>query len=91
MKLTIFAATGRIGRQLLQQGVAAGHEVTAVVRNPAKLSAGVRAVTSDLSAPDPAALESAVNGADAVLSGLGARSLSEAGVAFQLTDEEDQT
>lgn len=37
MKLTIFAATGGIGRQLLQQVVAAGHDVTAVVRNPQSL------------------------------------------------------
>src|SRR5919198_20821 len=32
MRLTIVAATGGIGRQLLQQAVAAGHDVTAVVR-----------------------------------------------------------
>ena len=64
MKLTIFAATGGIGRQALEQAVAAGHDVTAVVRNPQKLSPGVRAVRADLAAPDPAALESAVGGAD---------------------------
>jgi len=85
MKLTIFAATGGIGRQLLEQAVAAGHDVTAVVRNPKKLSGGVRIVTADLAAPDPAALECAVAGADAVLSGLGARSASETGVASQGT------
>ena len=85
MRLTIFAATGGIGRQVLEQAVAAGHDVTAVVRNPAKLSREVRAVTSDLAAPDPTALESAVKGADAVLSGLGPRSASEAGIAWQGT------
>ena len=75
MKLTIFAATGGIGRQLLEQAVAAGHDVTAVVRSPEKLSGeAVRVVKADLAAPDPAALESAVRGADAVLSGLGPRS-----------------
>ena len=37
MKLTIIAATAGIGRQLLQQALAAGHDVTAVVRNPTKL------------------------------------------------------
>ena len=73
MKLTIFAATGGIGRQALEQAVAAGHDVTAVVRNPKKLSREVRVVTADLAAPDPAALQSAVEGADAVLSGLGPR------------------
>jgi putative NADH-flavin reductase len=86
MKLTIFAATGGIGRQLLDQAVAAGHEVTAVVRNPRKLSGtAVRVVTADLTAPDPAALESAVQGADAVLSGLGPRSSADAGVATRGT------
>lgn len=84
MKLTIIAATGGVGRQLLGQAVAAGHDVTAVVRNPSKLStetelaSQVRVVTADLAAPDPAALEAAVAGADAVLSGLGARSKAEA-------------
>jgi putative NADH-flavin reductase len=85
MKFTIFAATGGIGRQILEQAIAAGHDVTAVVRNPKRLSREVRVVTANLAAPDPAALESAVKGADAVLSALGARSASEAGVAWQGT------
>jgi putative NADH-flavin reductase len=81
VKLTIVAATGRIGGQLLEQAEAAGHDVTAVVRDPAKLSGGVRAVRADLGAPDPLALESAVDGADGVLSGLGPRSRAEVGIA----------
>jgi putative NADH-flavin reductase len=87
MKLTIFAATGGIGRQLLEQAVAAGHQVTAVVRNPDKLSVSgdVRVVTADLADPDPTALEAAVDGADAVLSGLGPRSNAEAGIASRGT------
>jgi putative NADH-flavin reductase len=85
MKLTIFAATGGIGRQLLDQALTAGHEVTAAVRNPNKLSREVRAVTADLATPDREALESAVKEADAVLSGLGARSAAEAGVAWRGT------
>jgi putative NADH-flavin reductase len=86
MKLTIVGATGGIGSQLLTQAVAAGDEVTAVVRNPKRLTdASVRVVTADLSAADPANLQSAVDGADAVLSGLGARSAAEAGVASRGT------
>ena len=82
MKLTIFAATGGIGRQLLEQAVAAGHDVTAVVRNPAKLAGEpVRIVTADLADADPATLELAVRGADAVLSGLGPHSNADAGIA----------
>jgi putative NADH-flavin reductase len=85
MKLTIFAATGGIGGQLLEQAVDAGHDVTAVARNPARLSRPVRAVTADMTAADPAAVEAAVAGADAVLSGLGPRSNADAGVAAQGT------
>jgi putative NADH-flavin reductase len=85
MKLTIVAATGGIGRQLLEQALAAGHDVTAVVRDPGRLAAPVRSVTADLAAADPAGLEAAVAGADAVLSGLGPRSAAEAGVASRGT------
>ena len=89
MKLTIFAATGGIGRQILEQAAGAGHDVTAVVRNPQKLPSGlarqVRVVIADLAAPNPATLKSAVEGADAVLSGLGPRSNSDAGIATRGT------
>ena len=88
MKITIFAATGGIGRQVLEQAVAAGHDVTAVVRNPRNLpSAPARVVQADLAVADPAALQSAVAGTDAVLSCLGARSKAdaEAGIAWRGT------
>jgi uncharacterized protein YbjT (DUF2867 family) len=51
MNLTIVAATGGIGRQLVSQALDAGHTVTAVVRNPAAVT--VPAVTVDLASPDP--------------------------------------
>jgi len=86
MKLTIFAATGGIGRQLLEQAVAAGHDVTAVARNPRDLvAAATRVVTADLASADAAALQPAVEGADAVLSALGARTRADAGVAARGT------
>src|SRR5438874_13488298 len=85
MKLTIFAATGGIGRQVLEQATAAGHDVTAVVRNPKKVGTEVRVVSADLKAPDPAVLVSAVRGADAVISALGAVSRSDVGVAWRGT------
>ncbi|NUO57415.1 MAG: NAD(P)H-binding protein [Hamadaea sp.] len=73
MKLTIIAATGGIGRHLVEQAVADGHEVTAVARRPRNLPEGVRAIAVDFGHPDPAALRTAVRGADAVVSGLGPR------------------
>jgi len=84
MNLVVFAATGGIGRQLLEQAVTAGHHVTAVIRSPEKLSPvrdGTRVVRADLSTPDPSGLAAAVSGADAVLSALGPASNADAGIA----------
>lgn len=86
MKLTIFAATGGIGQQLVDQALAADHDVTAVVRDPTKLYPTLaRAVEADLTVADQRVLESAVEGADAVLSGVGPRSKSEDGIASRGT------
>jgi putative NADH-flavin reductase len=89
MKLTIFAATGGIGRQILKQALDAGHDVTAVARSPQNLPGDlpgqVRVVTADLAAPDQATLTSAAEGAGAVLSALGPRSNAEAGIATRGT------
>ncbi|MEV5574218.1 NAD(P)H-binding protein [Spirillospora sp. NPDC052269] len=86
MKLTIFAATGGIGRQLLDQALAAGYDVTAVARNPRDLDGRARIVTADLASADPDVLASAVEGSDAVLSGLGPRKpRSEAGITSRGT------
>ena len=38
MNILIVGATRGIGRQLLEQSLAAGHTVTALVRNPQKLA-----------------------------------------------------
>jgi putative NADH-flavin reductase len=85
MKLTVVAATGRIGRLVVERALAAGHDVTAVVRNPANLPPGVTSFRAELSAAglsttDPAALAPAFAGADAVLSGLGPRTRRDFGV-----------
>ncbi|MFF0389414.1 NAD(P)-dependent oxidoreductase [Kitasatospora sp. NPDC004615] len=83
MRLTVLAATGGIGRQLLEQALASGHDVTAVVRNPAKLGEQpwARVVKADLATAGAAELRAAVEGADAVLSGLGAVGKAGIGVA----------
>ncbi|WP_406862530.1 NAD(P)H-binding protein [Streptomyces sp. HUAS MG47] len=88
MRLTVFGATGGIGREVAGQALAAGHQVTAVVRDPARFAlTGERleVVRADLS--DPESLRPAVAGRDAVLSGLGARNRADAatGVAARLT------
>jgi putative NADH-flavin reductase len=72
MRLTIFGATGQTGRHLTQQALDAGHQVTAVVRDPTRLPIRhqrLQVVTADVL--DPAAIQPAVAGADAVISALG--------------------
>ncbi|MEV1077721.1 NAD(P)H-binding protein [Streptomyces sp. NPDC050211] len=86
MNLTVFGATGGIGQEIVRQALTAGHQVTAVVRDPARLAvtgAGLEVFRADMT--DPEALRPAVTGRDAVLSGLGARSRKDAGVAARLT------
>jgi uncharacterized protein YbjT (DUF2867 family) len=78
MRLTIFGATGGAGRQLVEQALAAGHQVVAFVRNPSKLATRHERLTivqGELA--DQAAIERAVSGADAVISVLGPRGGSE--------------
>jgi putative NADH-flavin reductase len=72
MKLTVLGATGGVGRHLVSHSLADGHEVTAVVRDPDRLPVRhdrLTVVRSD--ALDPATLQAPVEGADAVLSGIG--------------------
>ncbi|MFD5793200.1 NAD(P)-dependent oxidoreductase [Streptomyces diastatochromogenes] len=86
MKLTVFGATGGIGREIVRQALGAGHQVTAVVRDPTRLDVtgdALEVFRADLT--DPQELRAAVVGRDAVLSGLGARSRKDAGVAARLT------
>ena len=72
MKLTIFGATGRTGHYLLERAIAAGHDVTVLVRNPAKLSlqnARLKVMPGNLT--DALQVAQAVTGAEAVISALG--------------------
>src|SRR2546425_325631 len=71
-RLLIVGATGGTGRQLVAQALGRGFEVTALVRNPARLAIPHRHLTilqGDVL--DYAAVEAAVRGQDAVLSALG--------------------
>lgn len=71
MKLLIFGATGRTGRLLVNQALAAGHEVIAYVRDPAKMAAThhrLSVVEGQLA--DAAAINSAMRGVDAVIASL---------------------
>ncbi len=72
MRILVFGASGRVGRPLVEQALEAGHEVTAFVRDPARLPVEhgrLRVVKGDVT--DAAAVEGAVAGQDAVFSVLG--------------------
>lgn len=75
MRLTVFGATGGTGVELVRQALEEGNDVTAVVRDPARLTVPaherLRVVTADVT--DPVAIAPAVEGADAVVSSLGHR------------------
>jgi len=74
MKLLIFGSTGGTGRELVKQALEQGHSVTAYARNPAKIEdikhSSLQVVRGDVL--DPAGVEGAVAGQDAVLSTIGA-------------------
>jgi putative NADH-flavin reductase len=75
MRLTVFGATGGTGLQLVRQALDLAHEVTAVVRDPARLPTELRdrvdLVRADVMDPD--AITPAVKDRDAVLIALGTR------------------
>lgn len=75
MNLTIFGASGGTGTCLVEQALATGHEITAVVRDASRLAVPhhprLRVFTADVMDPD--SINAAVTGADAVLTAVGPR------------------
>jgi putative NADH-flavin reductase len=74
MRLAIFGPTGGTGRRLVERAIAEGHDLTAFVRNPSKLTARherLRVVVGD--AFDSDSVREAVAGNEAVICVLGSR------------------
>ena len=74
MNLLVLGATGRTGRLVVEQALAAGHTVTALVRSPEKLTtsnSNLRVVAGE--ATDKSAVSRALKGVDAVISTLGGK------------------
>ncbi len=70
MKVLVIGAAGRTGKAVVKRAIAAGHQVTAFVRDKGELDmGGVRVVEGD--ATDENALEAAIRGQDAVLDTVG--------------------
>jgi putative NADH-flavin reductase len=76
MKVVILGATGGTGRELVKQALELGHDVTAFVRDPSKLKIKdekLTVVQGDML--DPATLDKAIAGQDAVICALGVAGL----------------
>ncbi len=71
MKILIFGATGGTGRELVKQGLALGHHITAFVRDPKSLTTNknLTVLVGDVLKQDD--VEKAIEGQDAVISALG--------------------
>ncbi|HEU5428558.1 MAG TPA: NAD(P)-dependent oxidoreductase [Actinocrinis sp.] len=68
-RIVIFGASGMIGQRVVKEALSRGHEVTAAVRNPAKVTEqhpNLTVQAADVN--DPAAVEKIIAGADAVIS-----------------------
>lgn len=79
MKVLVIGSTGRLGSRVVNAALAAGHEVTALARDPSAIDVagreGLRVVRGDVL--DVASLEAALEGQDAAVSCLGPRKRSE--------------
>ena len=82
MKIVIFGASGGTGRQLVEQAVAAGHEVRAFVHDRA-VPEGPRVSVQRGDVADASAVERALAGQDAAISALGAANPFRPYPAFQ--------
>lgn len=73
MNLTVLGASGATGQELVRQALARGHNVTAIARNPAKISVADSTRLTRVAADvyDSSAMTTALTGSEVVLSGLG--------------------
>lgn len=74
MRVLIVGATGRIGSLAEERALAAGHEVVALVRDPARLEPQERLTLVVGGLRDAARVGEAVDGVDAVIAAVGPRS-----------------
>lgn len=74
MKIVLFGATGHIGQAILSEALQRGNEVTAIVRDPARVTVQnpkLSVVSGDVG--NPASYAAALQGADAAIASLSAR------------------
>jgi len=82
VRLTIFGATGRVGRRLLEYASREGHSVRALVRDPGRVPAGLGGQLLSGDVTDSGAVLAAIAGSEAVLSTLGGAGLANPGTVL---------
>lgn len=82
MKLTVIGASAGVGRQVVECAVHRGHEVTALARSEMAGADWVGVRTVQGNALDPEVLQSALEGAEAVVVALGTRKNTEKTTLF---------
>lgn len=85
MKLVVFGTTGGVGREVVRQALEVGHTVTAVVRDPAKLSAQARSYTPISQRPTSTCSPTRSAPPTAVISAVGPTGRTDAGIAARAT------
>lgn len=75
LRVLVLGASGALGTQVVRQALAAGHQVTALVRHPHKLAAGLREQVAvhvaDIAQTPAAALAELIRGHDALVNTAG--------------------
>ncbi|RYX86772.1 NAD(P)-dependent oxidoreductase [bacterium] len=74
MKIALYGATGNLGQRILREALERGHEVTAIVRDPARLDVAnerLTVVTGNIT--DAASVAQDVRGHDAVIGSISGR------------------
>ena len=71
MRVVIFGANGSTGQEIAKEAMAAGHEVIGAVRRPETLENMNGIAVRKIDMEDHVSLESAIDGADVVISALG--------------------
>jgi len=73
MKIALIGATGNAGSRILAEALRRGHPVTAIIRNPAKLSPKAGLTIKQADASNETALADALRGYDVVISAYNAK------------------
>jgi putative NADH-flavin reductase len=83
MKIAVFGATGGTGKNIVEQALAAGHDVVAVARRPEAITTKhARLTVAKADVSDAAAVGAALAGVDAAISAIGPASNTKPGTVI---------